>query len=131
MAIAPCTTWAPVDGDQNGDGLADVLETTLLALQAAAGCPVSFCRTTPTTEAGVYIVVVEYSEEAVGRLALKHAIALCQAARDDASCISLAPMSGPSCARAGAASITSHPRTRPVVASRIMPATLTQFFMRA
>ncbi|NLD56182.1 MAG: ATP-grasp domain-containing protein, partial [Burkholderiaceae bacterium] len=64
--------------------MADVLESTLLALQAAAGCPVSFCRTTSTTEPGVYIVAVQYSEEAVGRLALKHAVALCEAARADA-----------------------------------------------
>ena len=64
--------------------MADVLEATLLALQATAGCPVSFCRTTSTTEPGVFIVVVEYSEEAVGRLALRHAVALCEAARADA-----------------------------------------------
>ncbi len=55
--------------------LAHVLETAALALQAQAGCPVTFSRTAATLEHGVYQVVVEYSEEAVGRLAfdLRHA----------------------------------------------------------
>ena len=51
--------------------LAHVLEATLLALQAQAGCPVSFSLTSLTPIAGVFQVVVEYSEEDVGRLALK------------------------------------------------------------
>ena len=51
--------------------LAHVLEATLLALQAQAGCPVSFSQTSLTPVAGVFQVVVEYSEEDVGRLALK------------------------------------------------------------
>ncbi|WP_119153025.1 cyanophycin synthetase [Caldimonas tepidiphila] len=63
--------------------LAHALECTALALQAQAGCPVSFSRTTPTVEAGVYQVVVEYSEEAVGRLAVELAGALVRAALDD------------------------------------------------
>ena len=50
--------------------LAHVLEATLLALQAQAGCPVSFSQTSVTPVAGVFQVVVEYSEEDVGRLAL-------------------------------------------------------------
>ena len=50
--------------------LAHVLESAVLALQAQAGCPVTFSRTASTMEPGVYQVVVEYSEEAVGRLAL-------------------------------------------------------------
>ncbi len=50
--------------------LAHVLEATLLALQAQAGCPVSFSLTSVTPVAGVFQVVVEYSEEDVGRLAL-------------------------------------------------------------
>lgn len=50
--------------------LAHALETVTLALQAQAGCPVSFSRTTPTTEPGVFQTVVEYSEEDVGRQAL-------------------------------------------------------------
>ena len=64
--------------------LAEVLEIVALALQAEAGCPVTFSRTTATVEAGVYQVVVEYSEEAVGRLALELAQRLIDAARIDA-----------------------------------------------
>ena len=60
--------------------LAQVLEAAALQLQAQAGCPVSFSRTTATVEAGTYQVVVEYSEEAVGRAALAEAEALVQAA---------------------------------------------------
>ena len=63
--------------------MAHVLELAALDLQAQAGCPVTFSRTTPTPEAGVYQVVVEYSEEAVGRLAMELAQALCQSALDD------------------------------------------------
>jgi len=63
--------------------LAQVLEVAALALQAQAGCPVTFSRTTATLERGIYQVVVEYSEEDVGRLALKLAEQLCDAARRD------------------------------------------------
>jgi len=65
--------------------LAQVLEVAALALQAQAGCPVTFSRTTATIERGIYQVVVEYSEEDVGRLALALAEQLIQAARDDSS----------------------------------------------
>jgi len=41
---------------------------------------VSFSRTTPTEEPGVFQVVIQYTEEAVGRLALELAEQLCQAA---------------------------------------------------
>jgi len=64
--------------------LAHVLELVALDLQAEAGCPVTFSRTTQTLEHCVFQVVVEYTEEAVGRLALELAEQLCQAARDDA-----------------------------------------------
>lgn len=60
--------------------LAHVLEFAALGLQAEAGCPVTFSRTTATTDAGVFLVVVEYSEEPVGRLALDLAQQLCSAA---------------------------------------------------
>jgi len=63
--------------------LAQVLEVAALALQAQAGCPVTFSRTTATLERGIYQVVVEYSEEDVGRLALQLAEQLCEAARRD------------------------------------------------
>ena len=63
--------------------LADVLELAALGLQAQAGCPVTFSRTQATVEEGVYQVVVEYSEEAVGRLALESAQGLIEAALHD------------------------------------------------
>ena len=59
---------------------AHALEKLTLGLQAEAGCPVSFSRTTATEEPGVYQVAVQYTEEAVGRLALTHAEQLLQAA---------------------------------------------------
>ena len=62
---------------------AHALEYATLCLQKEAGCPVTFSRTTATVEAGTYQVVIEYTEEAVGRRALELAQALCQAAMDD------------------------------------------------
>jgi cyanophycin synthetase len=63
--------------------LAHVLETAALWLQAQAGCPVTFSRTTPTPETGVYQVAVEYSQEEVGRLAFELAEQLINAALAD------------------------------------------------
>ncbi|MDC8784747.1 cyanophycin synthetase [Roseateles koreensis] len=65
--------------------LAHVLEQATLALQAQAGCPVTFSHTHITSEPGSYQVVVEYSEEDVGRLAFEHACKLVEAARDGGS----------------------------------------------
>ncbi|PUE11044.1 cyanophycin synthetase [Limnohabitans sp. T6-5] len=72
----------PFDGQRPGQqvAMAHALEKVTLGLQIQAGCPVSFSRTTPTQESGVYQVVVEYSEESVGRLALELAEKLCHAA---------------------------------------------------
>jgi len=63
--------------------LAHVLELATLGLQAQAGCPVTFSRTAPTPDAGVFQVIVEYTEESVGRLALEFAESLCRAAVED------------------------------------------------
>lgn len=63
--------------------LVHVLEHAALGLQAQAGCPVTFSRTARTVEDGVYQVVVEYTEEAVGRLAFDRAVQLCRAALED------------------------------------------------
>ncbi|WP_353172535.1 cyanophycin synthetase [Paracandidimonas soli] len=63
--------------------LAHVLEFAALGLQAQAGCPVTFSRTTRTIDAGVYQVVVEYTEEDVGRLSFERAEQLCLAALND------------------------------------------------
>lgn len=68
------------DGRPGQISLAHVLETVALALQAQAGCPVTFSRTAETVEAGTYQVVVEYSEESVGKKAFDQAIALVEAA---------------------------------------------------
>ncbi|MFH1818988.1 MAG: cyanophycin synthetase [Pseudomonadota bacterium] len=71
-------------GDENDISMAHALAFAALGLQAQAGCPVSFCVTSPTVETGTYQLVFEYTEETVGRLALELAESLCRAARDDA-----------------------------------------------
>jgi cyanophycin synthetase len=68
------------DGRPGQISLAHVLEAATLALQAQAGCPVTFSRTAVTVEGGTYQVVVEYSEESVGRKAFEHAQQLVAAA---------------------------------------------------
>jgi cyanophycin synthetase len=70
-------------GKDNTVPMAYVLEVAALDLQAQAGCPVTFSRTTPTTDQGVFQVVVEYTQEEVGRLAFELAEALCHAAQND------------------------------------------------
>ena len=70
-------------GHSENISLAHALEFTALGLQAEAGCPVTFSRTTATLEPGIYQVTVEYSEEAVGRLAFELALALCKSAIAD------------------------------------------------
>lgn len=65
------------------ESMAHALAYAALQLQTHAGCPVVFSRSSPTVEPGVYQVVVEYSEEAVGRLAFELAQQLCAAAMQD------------------------------------------------
>ena len=65
--------------------MADALELAALSLQASAGCPVTFSCTMQTVEPGVYQVVVQYTEEAVGRLAFTLAEQLCLAAAEGGS----------------------------------------------
>ena len=67
-------------GQDTPVSLAHVLGVAALGLQAQAGCPVTFRRTTQTLEEGVFQVIVEYTQEAVGRLALELAHTLCLAA---------------------------------------------------
>ena len=55
---------------------AHILEAAALGLQEEAGCPVTFSQTDATEEDGVSFVVVEYSEEDVGRKAVADAQAL-------------------------------------------------------
>ena len=70
-------------GMDNLLSIGHVLESAALALQAQAGCPVTFSRTHATVEANTFQVVVEYTEEAVGRRAIELADALVQAALND------------------------------------------------
>ncbi len=70
-------------GYEGDISVAHVLQYAALNLQVEAGCPVTFGRTVATTDTGVFQVVVEYTEEAVGRRALALAEQLCIAARDD------------------------------------------------
>ncbi len=79
-ALFPAIGMLHPEGGSGDVSLAHVLQTAALALQAQAGCPVTFARTTATTDAGVYQVVVEYSEEAVGRQAFEDAQRLINAA---------------------------------------------------
>jgi cyanophycin synthetase len=67
-------------GYEDDISVAHALAFAALGLQAQAGCPVSFCVTSPTVQAGTYQVVFEYTEEAVGRLALELAESVCLAA---------------------------------------------------
>ncbi|WP_292935880.1 cyanophycin synthetase [Noviherbaspirillum sp.] len=63
--------------------MAHALEAAALNLQAQAGCPVTFSRAVETVQPGTYQVVVEYTEEPVGRLAFELAEQLCRSARED------------------------------------------------
>jgi cyanophycin synthetase len=71
-------------GSDSAVPIAHVLELAALGLQAHAGCPVTFSRTVATTVSGDYQVVVEFTEEQVGRLAFDLAQTLCLAALHDA-----------------------------------------------
>ncbi|GAB3628699.1 cyanophycin synthetase [Pandoraea terrae] len=71
------------DAEERPASLADALATTALHLQAAAGCPVTFSYTAQTIEPGTFQVVVQYSEEPVGKLAFELAQNLVRAALDD------------------------------------------------
>ena len=82
-ALFPALGPLQPTGHSEAVALAHVLELAALGLQAQAGCPVSFSRTTETVEPGVFQVAVEYTEEAVGRLAMDLATALLAAARSD------------------------------------------------
>ena len=84
-ALFPEVALLQLSGHAEAVPLAHVLELAALGLQAQAGCPVTFSRTSATLESGLYQVVVEYSEEKVGRKALDLAQQLCCAALDNSS----------------------------------------------
>jgi len=82
-ARLPQTGLLRPEGHQDAVSIAHVLQIVALTMQAHAGCPVTFGRTASTIEPGVFQVVVEYSEEEVGRLAMDLAQQLVRAALDD------------------------------------------------
>ncbi|MFZ6730679.1 cyanophycin synthetase [Undibacterium sp. Ji42W] len=82
-ALFPQLSILQPTGHDDAIPMAHVFELLTLGLQAEAGCPVTFSRTTQTLEAGIFQVVVEYSEEAVGRLAVELAEQLINAALID------------------------------------------------
>ena len=84
-ALVPAIGTLHPEGSDSDISLAHVLQSAALALQAQAGCQVTFSRTAATHDAGVYQVIVEYTEEAVGRQAFADAQALIQAALDGGS----------------------------------------------
>ena len=63
--------------------VAHALEAATLHLQIEAGCPVTFSRSTPTTEEGLFQVAVQYTEEVVGIKAIEFAQQLCTAAMNN------------------------------------------------
>ena len=81
--LFPKLHFANVAPIRNEISMAHVIEHVVLGLQAQAGCPVTFSRTVKTNQLGLYQVIVEYSEEAVGRLALDLAWKLVFAAREN------------------------------------------------
>ncbi len=81
-ALFPAIGALLPEGSESDISLAHVLESAALSLQAQAGCPVTFSRTATTPEHGVFQVIVEYSEEAVGRQAFEDAQALISAAQN-------------------------------------------------
>ncbi|MBC3884695.1 cyanophycin synthetase [Undibacterium griseum] len=84
-ALFPELSILQPTGHNDAIPMAHVYELATLGLQAQAGCPVTFSRTTQTLEPGIFQVVVEYSEEAVGRLALELAEKLIAAAMSNSS----------------------------------------------
>ncbi|MFZ6681247.1 cyanophycin synthetase [Undibacterium sp. Tian12W] len=82
-ALFPQLSILQPTGHDDAIPMAHVFELLTLGLQAEAGCPVTFSRTTQTLETGIFQVVVEYSEEAVGRLAVELAEQLINAALKD------------------------------------------------
>ncbi len=70
-------------GHQEAITAAHVLEFASLGLQVQAGCPITFSYTVKTPEVNTYRVIVEYSEEKVGKLAFELAQSLYKAAVED------------------------------------------------
>jgi cyanophycin synthetase len=78
-ALPALQSWSV--GEGAGASLSEVLGRVALALQTAAGCPVEFVHHAPALEPGVSRVIVEYSQEEVGRLSFELAQGLIEALR--------------------------------------------------
>ncbi|MDD3355036.1 MAG: cyanophycin synthetase, partial [Zoogloea sp.] len=83
--LFPEMGFLEADAHLGQTSVAHALEMATLGLQSSAGCPVTFSRTTRTLETGVFQVVVEYTEEKVGRLAFDLAVELLRAAESNGS----------------------------------------------
>ncbi len=70
-------------GQDQPNSMAHALACAALCLQTKVGCLLTYSRTSLTIDPGVYQIVIEYSEEAVGRLAFDLAQELCLAALQD------------------------------------------------
>jgi cyanophycin synthetase len=70
------------DGRPQAPTAAHAVEAAALTLQIQAGCPVTFSHTAATPSAGTFQVIVEYTEEPVGRAAFDAAVELVKAAAD-------------------------------------------------
>ncbi|MEN6407298.1 MAG: cyanophycin synthetase [Thermoguttaceae bacterium] len=68
---------------RTGTYLGHILEHVVLELQTLAGTEVGFGKARETSETGVYKVIIEYLDEAVGREALAVGHRLCMAAVND------------------------------------------------
>ena len=78
-ALPTLSDWAREASSPN---LAQVLAQVVLELQRQARCPVGFVGGAKAVEARRYLVAVEYSEEAVGRLAVDEAQELYRSIRE-------------------------------------------------
>ena len=68
---------------QGDTSIAHVLQQITFDLQKLTGCPITFSQTVLAPDPHTYRIVVEYSEEKVGRLAFESAQELCLAALND------------------------------------------------
>jgi cyanophycin synthetase len=78
----PCSRGHPggfIERLQEGTGWPHVLEHVALELQTLAGSPVDFGRVVPSGDEGVWWVIVEYQEEALGIESMREAGAVVRA----------------------------------------------------
>ena len=81
----PCSRKRPggfVERLNEGTGWPHVLEHVALELQTLAGSPVDFGRVVPSGDEGVWWVIVEYEEEALGLASMRQAVSLVRSCLD-------------------------------------------------